>query len=182
MQTRRIHIMGASGAGTTTLGRALATALAIPHHDTDDYFWRPTNPPFRRTRPREERLRLMREMFVNRGDWVLSGSLDDWGQSIVPLFDLVVFIQVPTAIRLQRLRLRETRRFGDDAVGPGGWRHAETEDFLAWAAHYDDASREGRNLPRHLAWLKTLRCCVQRLDGTASVTELVANVTTALNP
>jgi adenylate kinase family enzyme len=34
---RRIHIMGASGAGVTSLGRALADALAIPHHDTDDY-------------------------------------------------------------------------------------------------------------------------------------------------
>ena len=38
MKTCRIHVMGASGAGVTSLGRALADALAIPHHDTDDYF------------------------------------------------------------------------------------------------------------------------------------------------
>jgi adenylate kinase family enzyme len=36
MKSRRIHVTGASGAGVTTLGRALADALAIPHHDTDD--------------------------------------------------------------------------------------------------------------------------------------------------
>ena len=36
--------MGASGAGVSTLGRALAGALALPHHDTDDYFWLPTIP------------------------------------------------------------------------------------------------------------------------------------------
>lgn len=59
MQTRRIHVMGASGAGVTTLGRALATALASPHHDTDDYYWKPTAPPYRDKRTREERLRLM---------------------------------------------------------------------------------------------------------------------------
>jgi adenylate kinase family enzyme len=181
MPTRRIHVMGAAGAGVTTLGRALASALAVPHHDTDDYFWRPTNPPYRRTRPREERLRLIREMFLDRPDWVLSGSLDDWGKSIVPLFDLVVFIRVPTEIRLQRLRVRETRHFGQDAVSPGGWRHTETEDFIAWAAHYDDGAREGRNLARHLAWLDTLRCRVLRLDGTRDVADLVTTVTTTLD-
>ena len=46
MKSRRIHVMGASGAGVTSLGRALADALAIPHHDTDDYFWRLTTPPY----------------------------------------------------------------------------------------------------------------------------------------
>ena len=46
MKASRIHIVGASGAGVTTLGRALANALAIAHHDTDDYFWRPTASPY----------------------------------------------------------------------------------------------------------------------------------------
>jgi shikimate kinase len=36
MNTCRIHITGASGAGVTTLGRALADALATSHHDTDE--------------------------------------------------------------------------------------------------------------------------------------------------
>jgi adenylate kinase family enzyme len=47
MKSCRIHIMGASGSGVTSLGRASADALAIPHHDTDDYFWQPTTPPYR---------------------------------------------------------------------------------------------------------------------------------------
>ena len=172
--------MGASGAGVTTLGRAVADALAVPHHDTDEYFWRPTNPPFRRTRPREERLRLMREMFLDRSGWVLSGSLDEWGGSIVPLFDLVVFLRTQTEIRLQRLRAREARQFGADAVAPGGWRHTETEDFIDWAAHYDHGTREGRNLSRHLAWLDRVRCPVLRLDGTEPVASLVARVIAGL--
>ena len=41
----RIHILGASGSGTTTLGRALAERLQCPHFDADDYFWVPTDPP-----------------------------------------------------------------------------------------------------------------------------------------
>jgi len=47
MKSCRIHIMGASSSGATSLGRALAEALAIPHHDTDDYLWQPTTPPYR---------------------------------------------------------------------------------------------------------------------------------------
>jgi adenylate kinase family enzyme len=178
--TRRIHIVGASGAGVTTLGRALASALAVPHHDTDDYYWRPTAPPFREKRDVADRLRLMREVFLDRPGWVLSGSLDDWGSEVVPLFDLVVFMHVRTEVRLERLRDRETRHFGLDAVAPGGWRHEETEAFIEWAAHYDDGTREGRNLPRHLAWLATLTCPVLRLHGTRPLPALVDQVVAAL--
>ena len=60
MPTRRIHTMGPSGAGITTLGRALADALAAPHHDTDDYYWHPTAPPYRENRGVGNRHRLMR--------------------------------------------------------------------------------------------------------------------------
>ena len=41
-----IHIFGASGCGTTTLGAAVAEKLALPHFDVDDFYWRPTDPPF----------------------------------------------------------------------------------------------------------------------------------------
>ena len=83
-RTCRLHVLGASGAGTTTLGRALADALAIPHHDTDDYYWMPSDPPYRDVRPPEARMTLMEEMFIPGGGWVLSGSLIDWGDGLHP--------------------------------------------------------------------------------------------------
>lgn len=176
MKTCRVHIMGASGAGVTSLGRALADALGIPHHDTDDYFWQPTTPPYRELREVPERLRLMREVFLDRSDWVLSGSLDGWGNEIVPFFDLVIFLYVPTEIRLQRLRAREAKRVGFEAAAPGGAMHQEVEEFIEWASHYDDGTREGRNLARHQGWLATMTCRVLRLDGTRSSAELVKEV------
>lgn len=173
MTTRRIHITGASGSGVTSLGRALADALAISHHDTDDYFWRPTAPPYREMREVADRLRLMREMFLDGPDWVLSGSLDGWGDPIIPLLDLVMFLYVPTAIRIQRLRVREAQRFGPEAVAPGGSMHQKAEEFIEWASHYDDGTQAGRNLARHQAWLAKLPCRVLRLDGTRQSQELV---------
>jgi adenylate kinase family enzyme len=179
MPTCRIHITGASGAGVTTLGGALADALAAPHHDTDDYYWQPTAPPYREKRDVADRLRLMRAIFLDRPDWVLSGSLDPWGAPVAPLLDLVIFVRVPTEVRLQRLRDREERRFGHDATSRGGWRHQETEEFIEWASHYDDGSGEGRNLPRHLKWLATLTCTVMQVDGTQPIPDLVEEVLAA---
>jgi adenylate kinase family enzyme len=174
MKSCSIHIMGASGSGVTSLGRALADALAIPHHDTDDYLWQPTTPPYRQMREIPDRLRLMGEMFLPRADWVLSGGLDGWGDPIIAQFDLVVFLLTPSELRLQRLRAREARHFGADAVTPGGWRHQETEDFIEWASHYEQGDREGRNLARQQAWLAALPCPVLRLDGSRPLPELVA--------
>jgi adenylate kinase family enzyme len=182
MKPRRIHITGASGAGVTTLGRALADALAIPHHDTDDYFWQPTIPPYQHKREIADRLRLMHEMFLDRADWVLSGSLEGWGDPIVADFDLVVFLHTAKEIRMGRLRAREARHFGADAVAPGGWRHQETEDFIEWASHYDDGDREGRTLEKQLAWLAKLPCRVLRLDGARPLPELVQDVLAAITP
>ncbi|UQR66105.1 hypothetical protein LRP30_12990 [Bradyrhizobium sp. C-145] len=173
MKSRRIHLMGASGSGVTTLGRALAARLALPHHDSDDYFWLPTVPPYQTTRPTSERLRLMREMFLPRID---CGSVTGWGDELVPFFDLVVFVTAPREIRLRRLRAREAAHFGTDAVAPGGWRHDETEDFVEWASHYEAGDREGRNLAKHEMWLAGLSCPVVRVDGSRPLAELVEQV------
>lgn len=181
MQSRHIHITGASGSGTTALGRALADALAIPHHDTDDYFWWPTTPSFRQKREPADRLRLMEEMFLPRAEWVLSGSLSGWGDPLMPLFDLVVFLIVPAQSRVQRLRERETRRFGADAVARGGWRHQQTEEFIAWASDYDEGRRASRNLAAHEEWLARLPCPVLRLDGARPVQALVAEILNVLH-
>ena len=171
MKSCRLHLVGASGSGVTSLGRALAETLAIPHHDTDDYFWQPTVPPYQKKRERTERLRLMQEVFLPRADWILSGSLEGWGDDIIPHFDLVIFLSTPREIRLRRLRAREAAHLGADAVAPGGWRHRDTEDFVEWASHYEDGDREA--IGRAGAWRSTrpgsprcpAPCCVSTDRG-----------------
>jgi adenylate kinase family enzyme len=178
----RIHITGASGSGTTTLGRVLAGELAVPHHDTDDYYWLPTVPPYATARPAGERLRLMQAMFAPRPAWVLSGSLGGWADPLVPRFDLVVFLRTATETRLDRLHAREVRRYGAAAIAPGGDRHREVEAFLDWASRYEHGDREGRTLQGHEAWLAALPCPVLRLDGGRPTAELAAAVMGALRP
>jgi adenylate kinase family enzyme len=102
-----IHILGASGSGTTTLGRALAKRLQCPHFDTDDYFWLLTDPSFTHQRERTERQRLLMDDVTAHDSWVLSGSLCGWGDVAIPLFELVVFLWIPHDVRMARLRQRE---------------------------------------------------------------------------
>jgi hypothetical protein len=123
----------------------------------------------------------MREVFLPRAGWILSGSLNGWGDPLIPDFDLVVFVVTPREMRLQRLRAREAILFGADAVAPGGWRHQEVEEFVDWAARYDDDDGVSRNLTKHQAWLAALPCPVLRVDGSRPLPELVAEVRRALD-
>lgn len=55
----RIHFFGAAGVGVTTLGKEVAAKLEIPHFDSDDYGWEPTNPPFQKRLPVSKRVQLL---------------------------------------------------------------------------------------------------------------------------
>ena len=171
----RVHIVGASGSGTSTLGRALAARLARPHLDTDDYYWFPTDPPFEKIRPVEERYALLGPDLA-RDAWVLSGSLCGWGDVYIPRFELVVFCVVPPDVRLARLRVRERERYGDAAIAPGGPLREKHEAFLAWAASYEHGSPVERSRAMHEAWLAKLPCPVVRLEDTDAVETRLAAV------
>jgi adenylate kinase family enzyme len=169
--TARIQITGASGSGVTTLGRALAERLRVPQLDVDDVYWLPTDPPFVEKRPVAARLELLGER-LKGGNWILSGSLVGWGDPLVPLFDLVVFIYAPVEVRLARLKSREAARYGA-AIEPGGAMHKTSQAFLAWAARYDEPHFEGRSLAVHNRWLERLPMPVLRLDGLTPTAEQV---------
>ena len=177
----RVHITGASGAGVSTLGRALATHCAVPWHDTDDFYWFPTDPPFQHKRPIAERLSLLRRALDLESGFVSSGSLDGWGDPLIPRFAAVIFLRTPTDLRLARLRARETATFGGAAVAPGGAHYADHEAFMEWAADYDTGLQSGRNLQRHLGWLDALACPVLRLDGSRPTADMLVETLAFLN-
>lgn len=176
-----IHLFGASGSGTTTLGRALADALHCVHLDTDDFYWLPTDPAFTQKRPIPERLAMMHAAIdAGESGAVISGSLTGWGDPLIPRFTLAVRVVTDAALRLTRLRQREYARFGD-RIRPGGDMHAEHEAFIAWASRYDTGDVTMRSRACHDAWQAALPCPVVTVDGAAPLQESVARVLSALD-
>lgn len=169
MAYKQIHITGASGCGTTTLGGALAARLRWASLDADDFFWEPTTPPYQRKRSRPDRLALILEALSGHPKSVLSGSICGWGDELERSFDLVVFLAVRTDIRMNRLRDREQRKLG--RVDP---------EFLEWAGRYDEGGLDMRSRALHERWLQDLTCPVIRLDGEKPVELLVDAVVTSM--
>ena len=79
--------------------------------------------------------------------WVLSGSVTGWYDELVSVFDLIVFVYVPTDIRMERLRRREAERYGD-AILPGNSRHQASAEFIEWASVYDSGTKQAEEEAR----------------------------------
>jgi len=161
----RLLVTGAAGSGTSTLGRALADEFRCAFFEADDFYWWPSNPPYSQKRSSTERLNLARETIALHGSWVMSGSVMGWGSEIEDEFTAVVFVLTDTATRLERLRQRETERHG-----------SASQDFLNWAAQYDQGTATGRSLARHEAWLSSRKCPIIRSQGAAAVEHQVRHV------
>lgn len=168
----RIHIFGPAGSGTSTLGRALANALATQHFDCDDFYWLPTDPAFQVKRPVPDRLALMEQVFVPRRDWILSGSMEGWGRSIAPRITLGIRLTLDREHRRVRLERREALRC-DCGRGWGQPFCTPCTAFLCWADGYEQGDRPGRSLKRDLRWAKELDCPVLDLDSRRPAAELV---------
>jgi adenylate kinase family enzyme len=175
----RIHILGASGSGTSTLGSALARRLGVPHADSDSFYWVPTDPPYTTPRPTEQRQALLLQTLPVDGHWVFSGAATKWAAPLEPYYDLVVFLRLDPAVRMVRLRAREAARFGARIL-PGGDMVATNVAFITWAEAYDTAGSLQRGLVTHEAWLADQPAPVLRLDSEESVQELVEAVLSRL--
>jgi len=175
MSQHRIHTFGASGAGTSTLGRELAKKLSLPFFDADDYYWQQTDLPYTLKNAPEDRVSALLSDMDKVESWVLAGSVVSWGDAFIPLFTSAIFVTLPQSVRLRRLYQREKRRYGD-RIDEGGDRYEASKTFLEWAALYDTAGPEVRSLVLHEKWMKRLECPVIRLQSLKPVEKLADEV------
>lgn len=167
----RIHVVGGSGSGTTTLGRALADRIGCKFLDTDDFYWMPSDPPFTIKRPIPERIAQIMKEVEGVSDWVLSGSLVSWGAPLEHLFTHVVLLTLDPEVRIGRLHEREQERYGS-RIEPGGDMREAHVAFMSWAREYDSPDTQVRSRALHERWLARLACPVVRLDAAAPVGQL----------
>ena len=121
MPPERLYLTGASGSGVTTLGAVLAAQLESPQIDVDSLFWEATEPPFQTPRPLAQRRELLLDAVHGTERWILSGSLDGWGDVAIPRMQLVVFLAIPAEVRLARLHERGVERLLVEGGGELNW-------------------------------------------------------------
>ena len=165
----KIHIFGASGSGTSTLGKSLANELGYAHLDTDDYLWKTK---FTVIREVNDRKKILKEDLLKYEESILSGALCGWGDSFKSHFDLVIFLWIPQNIRLERLHQREFQRYGKEILA-GGNKHEQYKNFIEWASLYDNAGMEVRSKTLHEHWMEHLTCPVLRIEGNFTKQERV---------
>ena len=141
-----IYIYGASGAGSTTLGRYICDKYNFKQIDTDDYFWKHKEEYSKRI---EDMINDMKK--TEKNGIVITGNFWNWNvdyNELLKYIDLYVRMILKPEIRIQRLKKREHDRFGEEIL-PGGSRYEEHKEFIEWAKQYDYADASVRSLKAH---------------------------------
>ena len=160
----KLLIFGASGSGTTTLGREIEKQTGFKHLDVDDYYWKKTQPPFQEKIPLIDRNKSLLSDFEKHENVLVSGSMVSWGKEWQTAFDLVIFIYLNNEVRIERLEKREFERYGNKLLTDEKIKET-SKDFIEWAKKYEDPNFDGRSLTIHNDWIKLLNCPVLRING-----------------
>jgi adenylate kinase family enzyme len=175
----KVLIFGASGSGTTTLGKEIEKRTNFKHLDVDTYYWKKTIPPFQVKIPLNERNKNLKVDFKKFNNVIVSGSMVSWGKEWESSFDLAIFIRLDNKVRMKRLLKREQERYGEKLVTNNTIK-LNSKDFLAWANDYENTNFKGRSLKSHMDWITLLNCEVLRLDGEMELNNKVEKILTAL--
>lgn len=162
-----IIVFGANGSGKTTLGRELARILNFKHMDIEDYHFEKSEIPYTVERSREDCLNLMLADIDNHRSFVISAVTGDFGEKILLMYDLAVFITAPIETRIKRIEQREYERYGE-RIREGGDMYEQHLKFVDFVA--------SRSLSRIEQWEETLGCLVIRVDGTEDWRTNAANI------
>jgi adenylate kinase family enzyme len=87
---RRVHVVGTSGSGKTTIAKAIAEKLGIRHIELDSINWQPNWTEL----PKDEfRERVVKE--IEQGDWTIDGNYRVVRDVIWDKVDTIVWLDLP---------------------------------------------------------------------------------------
>lgn len=169
----KIHIIGASGTGKSTLAKYISEQQGINWIDTDTYLWKDDR--FKENRPIEERKEMYAKDMAVEDNYAASGSVFSWLPKGYNDRDLLVFLHLDEAVRMKRLRKREQQR------GNRMWRDdrgQETNDFLEWCKTYTTARDKSSvgTYAEHAYQIELAASPVLQLDSSPPVEDLYKEI------
>lgn len=157
-----IIIFGANGCGKTTLGRELAKALKFQRIDVEDYYFEQSDIFYQNPRAKDDVIRLMLADIKKYGSFVLSGVTGDYGEKIVSMYRLAVYLSAPVDLRMERIKQRAIDKYGARAM-PNGDMYEDRQRFIEFA--------RARDLSQIEQWANTLTCPIIRIDATNPISD-----------
>ncbi len=138
-----IHVMGASGAGTSTIGEFLGEKLGFDVIESDFYKWEQTIPEFQVMRPIEESNKLLIDRINSSKNLIISGSLHS-NPVTFDYIDLIVYLKCPTYVRMRRIKRRDKEK-GRNSLKQKGEVRENFLGFLYLARHYNSLGLDKRS-------------------------------------
>ena len=175
-----IAIFGLNGAGKSTLAHALAKELGYYEMDVEDYYFPEQREsrrkaleqsglcdistagvlPYSNSKSKAEVQEALLKDIKEHPDFIIAGVNMNWCEEILSNIKFAFWVKVPLEKRLERIKYREEKRFGERAL-PGGDMYEQQEEFRKVVAGREEASLE--------ECAKKLPCEVVVLDGTLPV-------------
>jgi adenylate kinase family enzyme len=125
---RRVNVIGGSGSGKTTVGRALATRLGVPFVELDELHW--THPNWDLPELGEFRARVETATLGDR--WVVDGSYGKARDLVWSRADTVVWLDLPFGLMLWRTVRRTVARIRSGERLWGIQKETFRGSFLSW--------------------------------------------------
>jgi len=149
---KRVMIIGGSGSGKSTLARMLGEVTGLPVVHIDPMFWRPGW----EQRPMDETHALVREATAC-DSWIFEGNNSSTFAERMVRADTLIFLDMPTYLRLWRVIRRTIKDYGKVRIGSGeGCPERFNWEFLTkWVLQYNTMGRPRvlqalENTPEHL--------------------------------
>ena len=105
----KIHIIGGSGTGKSTLARQLSEKYGGLHVDLDDLFWDNTADRYDVKMPEDKRAQLLNEV-LEKSDWITEGVYYSWVGDCFQLADAIYLLDIPQKVCSYRIIKRFVRR------------------------------------------------------------------------
>lgn len=174
-ETRRVVVLGTSGAGKSTVARTIAELISAEHVELDGLHHGPNWTP----RPVEDFVGKVEEL-AGGPRWVVDGNyFDRVGARLWPRADLIVWLDLPLYVTIPRIIRRTVLRIIHRTELWNGNREQWSalmgrESLLVWAVK--SQRRHRRELPGRLAALTALGIRVVRLRSSAAANRWIAEL------
>ena len=161
-----ILLCGLNGVGKSTIGKILAERMEYLFIDNEELYFPKTDTSYEFANPRtkEEAIAILEEKIKENDRFIFAAVKGDYGEKLPEKISKVVLIEAPKETRMERVKMRSAKKFGDRIQDNGDLKQDENSWFEKVAGRTEDYVTK---------WLENVYCPIIHIDGSASVEENV---------